>query len=235
VDEGGAGGVDYGFLVTGSVVTNNPLAFARANVNTRLVMGGQEEAIVPLPGTRAQIPPATAYRSTWVVSSLNSLRYHGLFERYLGELREHRDEILSCVAGTWLPVARSHYRACDALGLSDAQIMEIVRGPGAQVRRAWYARLIAAAEQANENPWAMLAQLERNWRRGVTGSAVAVFRLGPKEARVEYVACELFRFPYYCEATRVVLLSLVERFGAGSVRTLRQRATDEAHYQLHWV
>jgi hypothetical protein len=62
-----------------------------------------------------------------------------------------------------------------------------------------------------------------------------VFRLGSKEARVEYVACELFRFSYYCEATRVVLLSLVERFGAGSVRTLRQRATDEAHYQLHWV
>jgi hypothetical protein len=200
-------------------------------------MEGREEAIVPLPGTRGQIPPASAYRSTWVVSSLNSLRYHGHFERYLGALREHRDEILSCVAGTWLPipVAHAHYRACDALGLSDAQIAELVRGPGAQVRRAWYARLIAAAEQAKENPWAMLAQLDRNWRRGVTGSAVAVFRLGPKEARVEYVACELFRFPYYCQATRAVLLSLVERFGAGSVRTLRQHASDEAHYQLQWV
>jgi hypothetical protein len=31
------------------------------------------------------------------------------------------------------------------------------------------------------------------------------------------------------------LASLVERFGAGSVRTLRQHAIDEAHHRLHWV
>jgi hypothetical protein len=201
-------------------------------------MERQEEAIVPLPGPRAKIRPTTAYRSTWVVSSLDALRSFGHFERYLDAVREHRDEILSCVAGTWLPmpVVSAHYRACDTLALSEDEITEMVRGPGARVRRAWHSRLIAAADQAKEDPWTVLPQLDRAWRRGANGGAAAVFRLGPKEARVEYVRCELFRIPYYCQAVRAVLLMLVEHFGAGSaVRMLRQPATDEGHYLLHWV
>jgi hypothetical protein len=200
-------------------------------------MEQQEEAIVPLPGPRSKIPPATAYRSTWVVSSLDTLRAHGHYERYLGELREHRDEILSCVAATWLPmpVVRAHYRACDALKLSDEEIASMALGPAARIRRAWNARIIAAAEHAKEDPWPVLAQLDRQWRRSANGGALGVFRLGAREARIEYVGCELFRIPYYCQAVRAVLLSLVERFGSGSVRMLRQHAFDEGHYLMHWL
>lgn len=200
-------------------------------------MEPQEEAIVPLPGPRSSIPPATAYRSTWVVSSLDALRSHGHFESYLGELREHRGEILSCVAGTWLPmpVVRAHYQACDALALTEEQITEMALGPGARVRRAWYSRLIVAAEKSKGDPWTVLAQLDRTWHRGANGGASAVFRVGPKEARVEYVGCELFRIPYYCQAVRAVLLALVERFGTGSVRMLYQQTPDEGQYLLRWI
>ena len=211
--------------------SGNALEFAGAAVDP------QEEAIVPLPGPRAKIPPVTAYRSTWVVSSLDGLRSHGHFERYLGGLREHRGEILSCVAGTWLPmpVVRAHYQACDALGLSEEQITEMALGPGARVRRAWYSRLIAVAEKSHGDPWSVLAQLDRTWQRGANGGATAVFRVGPKDARVEYVGCELFRIPYFCQALRGVLVSLVERFGAGSVRMLYQQTPDDGHYLLRWV
>jgi hypothetical protein len=201
-------------------------------------MGAHEEIIVALPGPREKIPPATAYRSTWVVSSLDALRFHGHYQRYLGVLREHRDEILSCVAGSWLPmpIVRAHYRACDALDLSEDQISQITRGPGARVRRAWYSRLIAAAEQAQKDPWSILGQLDRTWRRGANGGAAAVIRLASREARVEYVGCELFRIAYYCQAVRFTLLSLVERFGAGSsVRMLPKHGLDEGHFLLHWV
>jgi hypothetical protein len=200
--------------------------------------GVNEEVIVPLPGPRALIPLATAYRSTWVVQSLDTLRHHGLFDRYLAALREHREEILSCIAGTWLPmpVVTAHYRACDSLGLSEMQITEMLRGPGVRVRRAWLARLIVAAEGAKEDPWSILAQLDRIWRRSANGGAAAIFRLGPREARVEYVGCELFRIPYYCQAVRVVLLALIERFGADpAVRMMIRRGADEGLYLLRWT
>jgi hypothetical protein len=196
-----------------------------------------EEVIVPLPGVRASIPPATAYRSTWVVQSLDTLRHHGLFDRYLASLREHREEILSCIAGTWLPmpVVCAHYRACDSLGLSETQMTEMLRGPGVRVRRAWYASLIAAAEGAKEDPWSILSQIDRIWHRGANGGAAAVFRLGPREARVEYVGCELFRIPYYCQAVRVVLHALIERFGADpAVRMMIPHGADEGVYLLRW-
>ena len=160
-------------------------------------MDPNEEVIAPLPGPRAKILPTTAYRSTWVVSSLDALRAHGHFERYLAALSAHRDEIISCVAGTWLPIAvvSTHYRACDALMLPESEITAMVRGGAARLRQAWYSRLIAAADSAQEDPWTVLAQLERTWRRTANGGATGVFRLGPKEARIEYVGCELFRIP----------------------------------------
>jgi hypothetical protein len=200
--------------------------------------GAPGEAVVPFPGPRATISPATKFRSTWVVSSLEGLRNHGHYERFLNVLTEHREEILSSIAGTWLPmpVAYAHYKACDALGLSDAEHAAMIRGPGARVRRAWYARLIAAADQAKVDPWTVLGQLNRSWQRGVNGGAAAVFRLKPTVARVEYVRCELFGIPYYMRACRFVLLALIERFDARAVvRILPNRSDDEGHFLLDWT
>jgi hypothetical protein len=98
----------------------------------------QGEPILHLPGSRKSIPNTTAFRSTWVVSSLESLRSGGHWDRYLEKLVDHHGEVLSCVAGVWLPigVARAHYRACDALGLSSEEVTALGQGPGGQVRRA---------------------------------------------------------------------------------------------------
>src|SRR6516164_6941534 len=121
--------------------------------------GAEGEVVVPFPGPRSTISSATKYRSTWIVASLEALRTHGHYERFLSVLDEYRAEILSSIAGGWLPmpVVCAHYRACDALGLSDAEIGEMIEGPGARVRRAWHARLIATADQDQVEPWTVLS------------------------------------------------------------------------------
>ena len=196
------------------------------------------EPVVPLPGPRSTISTATKYRSTWIVASLEALRAHGHYERYLSVLDEYRDEILSSIAGGWLsmPAACAHYRACDALGLSEAEIAEMIGGPGARVRRAWHGRLIATADQERVESWTVLSQLSRNWQRGVDGGALAVYRLKPTAARVEYLGCDLFGIPYYARACRFILLALIERVGArAAVRILPSRADDEGHFLLVWT
>jgi hypothetical protein len=205
----------------------------------RYPTGGEEEVIVPLPTPRSSIPRATAYRSTWVVSSLESLRTAGLLERYLAALDDrHHEEILSCVAGAWLPMAlvRAHYLACDTLAISNLEMAAMKRGPGGHVRRAWFTNYIAAADKAKDSPWTILSQLDRTWHRGADGGAVGVFRLGPKQGRIEYVGCELFDIAYFRQSVRAVLHVLVGRFAtAPVVRILPHTASGEGHYHLQWA
>ena len=62
--------------------------------------------VTPLPGPRGTLPEATRVRSTLLLSSLQSLRTRGLFERYVAVLdAAHRDAMLEAVAGAWLPMA----------------------------------------------------------------------------------------------------------------------------------
>ena len=149
----------------------------------------REETILALPDPRTAIPSVTAFRSTWVVSSLESLRLGGYWDRYLEKLVDHRDEVLSCVAGVWLPidVARAHYRACDALGLSSEDMSALGRGPGGQVRRAWHATLIAAAGKPEISPWDVLPQIESgvatNGRRRRGGPVPSRAETSPNRVR----------------------------------------------------
>jgi hypothetical protein len=198
----------------------------------------QDGLVSPFPGPRGSVPLVTQFRSTWIVTSLASLRCHGHFDRYRALLRQHEDEILSCVAGTWLPiaVARAHYETCDGLDLSNDELAAMARGDGGAVRRAWYAGLIANMDRAAVTRWTVLSQLQRLWSRGAVGGAVAVFRLGPREARVEYVACELFDIPHFYRATRAVLVVLGEHLDPGvTVHALPQPAPGEAAYRMQWT
>jgi hypothetical protein len=200
---------------------------------------------LPFPGPRASIPATTEFRSTWIVSSLESLRACGHFEQYRAHLPDHQDEILSCIAGAWLPIAaaRSHYRACDALNLTPEQALAMVRSSGGQIHRFWHASLISSAERAGASPWEVLSQLHRVWRRGANGGAVAVFRRGNREARAEYVGCELFDIPYFRRAVGRMLFALGERFAeklsvedapTSESDPALAKLNDSAAYRLRW-
>jgi len=195
-----------------------------------------EEAILPLPGPRSTIASARAFRSTWILSSLESLRLGGYWERYLDELVDHREQILSCVAGAWLPmnVARAHYRACDRLRLSNQEITGLGASEGGPVRLAWRSAFVALAGRAVSVPEA-LRQVHRMWHRSADGGAAAVYLLDKCHARVEYVGCELFEITFFRLAVRAALVRLLAPLGIRTaVRELPQPAGDECHFAVRW-
>ena len=63
-----------------------------------------QTVVLPFPGPLESIPQATEFRSTWLTSSLEGLRQHGHFERYLTLLEGYQDEILTSVAASWIPL-----------------------------------------------------------------------------------------------------------------------------------
>jgi hypothetical protein len=197
-----------------------------------------EVAVLPWPGPRNRIQPATAFRSTWVVSSINSLREQGHFDRYVALLPDCREELLSSVAGIWLPiaVARAHYEACEALSLALDQQIAMGRAVGERARGSWLAPAIRAARAGGVSPWTILPQLDRLWRRAANGGAAAVFRMGPKEARAELVGCELLDVPYFRQGMRGVLLALGELFSRKLyVHETKSRRPGEAVLRMQWV
>ena len=199
-------------------------------------VNANETSVLPFPCAREDVPRATEFRSTWLASSLEDLRLQGHFERYLTLLESHREEILTSVAATWIPlaVARSHYRACDALRLSAEQIETMARG-GGSVRKAWYANTIAAAQRPDTTIWTVLPQLQKLWLRSANGGAVAVHQLDSNSAHVHYVGCELFSNGYFREAFRAVLLLLMRHVEPhAALATLPGGKADEVEFRLSW-
>lgn len=169
------------------------------------------------------------------MSSLGGLRGSGHWDRYVASLSEHREEILSAVAGAWLPmqVACAHYRACDGLGLSTGEVIAMVGGTG-DIRRAWYAPYIALAKRA-DSPWEVLYLLDRMWSRSVNGGGVSIVRVRDEQARIDYTGCELFDVAYFREAVRTVLLALLAHVCERPVmRVLPQTEPATGHFIATW-
>lgn len=197
-----------------------------------------EEVLLPLPSAREDVPPVTEFRSTWIVSSLTGLRSNGHFEAYSRALRSYRTELLSCVAGSWLPmhVVRAHYEACQTLGFSEQDALSMAVGEGGEVRRTWHASVIGAAKRDDATPWAVFANLHKLWLRGANGGACAVYRAGDHQARIEYVGCELFDIPYFRHAVRAVLVIFAGHVCPElRIVTLPQQEPGEISYQLRWI
>jgi hypothetical protein len=143
------------------------------------------------------------------------------------------------VAGVWLPVpvAHIHYEACLRLGLSEAETLEMGRGVGRRAQGTILATAVAMAKGAGVTPWTVLPQYDRLYRRGSDGGATAVFKLGPKEARIEVVGCDLMSNDYFRTAFRGVLLNIASLFCAKAYihdHSRRHRARS-AVYQFQWA
>ncbi|WP_394845778.1 hypothetical protein LZC95_53210 [Pendulispora brunnea] len=164
-----------------------------------------EETVVALDVPRNRVPPTTKFRSTWIVASQNALRDCGFFDRYTKLLSQvHREILLTTVVGTWLPMslAMAHYTACDALGLSQDDIKTIGTILTRHLNNAFVSVAGRFAREVGATPWLPLSYARRVWDRMCTGGAVAVYKEGPKEARVEVVGCTLAHIPYFREGLR---------------------------------
>jgi hypothetical protein len=136
-------------------------------------------------------------------------------DRYLANLPvRYHDAVAGSVAGVWLPieVAVAHYEACDALQLAPEEQVAIGRQVTELVHKTSYSLAIRLVKEAGVTPWACLALQKRLWQRVWEGGDVAVFKLGPKEARVEVAGWPCSRVPYIRRGLRGLLIGQSELF-----------------------
>jgi hypothetical protein len=163
------------------------------------------------------LEPTTAVRSTLITSSLASLRVRGLFERYAAaQTSPHRQTILQCVAGEWLPqeVGTAHYQACDALGLSVEQQIAIGKDVSLRLHETLMSVVVKVARSVGVTPWTLLLKGNVMQSRLHRGGGVRVTRLGPQAAKVELAQQTLLDIPYYRHALIGVYTAAVELLGS---------------------
>jgi hypothetical protein len=174
------------------------------------------------------------------MSSLQSLRSHGLFERYASLLDPRFGEILTLgTAGVWLPVPRAmaHYRAIDGLRLSVPDQVELGRGAAEKVQGPWLNVVAKGVREAGVTPWALLKNLPRLWDRVYQGGAgVCLRQLGPKEAEVELAGLPMLGVPYFRNAYRGAFLAGLEKLCTKMyVNESGAMHDTEATYRISWV
>jgi hypothetical protein len=202
----------------------------------------RSEIVLPFPNgaTRLEVPVAQHFRATWLAGSLRALRERGYYDRYVELLpKEHHETILGAVAGTWLPAAEClvHYEACDKLGLSSPELVEIGREVTRQVHGSVLGFIVRLAKNAGVTPWTVLPKLGDLWDRIWIGGGVCVVKLGPKEARIEIGGWPCARTHYCRVAMRGIIASLVELFCtrayANEIKAMCTPTT--LGYRLSWV
>ncbi len=175
----------------------------------------QGETVVPLRTTSGKVAPVTHIRSTLVASSVQTLRARGLFDEYLGKLpKEMHATVLDAVAGSWMPLAvgMAHYAAADAIGLSSLEQFSNGRLVAERVQNTMLGTLVRAAKNIGVTPWMGLEQFQRMWDRVLLGGSGAVYRLGPKEARVEAHGNPLVKWAYFRNSWRGMFAGSGELF-----------------------
>lgn len=193
----------------------------------RLALRSETEVIVDFP---SPLQPITAIRSTLITSSLASLRLRGLLPQYEAvQQSSHRETILSCVAGGWLPleVGFAHYRACDALGLSHEQQEEIGKDVSRRIHDTFLSLVAKMARGAGVTPWLLLAKGNTLQSRLYRGGGMRIVRLSDRSARVELAKHSMLEVPYYRNAVVGVYTAGVELLASDvSCRIVKAESSD---------
>ncbi|MEY2929937.1 MAG: hypothetical protein RL033_686 [Pseudomonadota bacterium] len=193
----------------------------------QLAVRSEGEALLEFP---CPLEPITAIRSTLITSSLASLRLRDLLPRYeAAQQSPHRETILRCVAGEWLPleVGFAHYRACDALGLSPDEQVAIGKDVSRRIHDTFLSTVAKMARGAGVTPWLLLAKGNTLQSRLYRGGGMRIVRLAAKSARVELARHGLLELPYYRNAVQGVYTAGVELLGSNvSCRILRAESSD---------
>jgi hypothetical protein len=175
----------------------------------------REEIFLPLPVARRElIPMASHMKGTWLVASSRALKSRGRLDEYLGHLpRRYHDVIQHSTISDWhsIDVLLAHYEALDRLELPAAEIVEMARDVTQQTQGNVFvmaARVAASAVDA----WTILAQFQTIWSRFVRGAGIGIWKLGPKEARLEVVQFPASRSRYCQLASRGVVANAMELF-----------------------
>jgi len=138
-------------------------------------------------------------RSGLLCSSLQAVRARHLESAYLASLpREHHARVLSLTAAEWIDpeLAFAHYRALDALGMPPEQIEENGRQVAQHLQRGFLSVVLRLAVESGVTPWSVLERYQKLWERYFDGSALAVWKRGPKEARTQVAGFPMAHIGY---------------------------------------
>jgi hypothetical protein len=199
------------------------------------------ELFVPFQNPGGRAPPVSEVRSTLVVSSIQSLRTRGLFDRYVAQLAPRDSEVLlSLIAGTWIPLAtvEAHYHALDRLALPTAVAEEIGGDVAQRINKTLLSTIIRASRSMGVTPWTLLTHVhqfrELSWR----GSDIAVYKLGPKDARFEWVGQPLAEIPYFLASLGGYLAALAGLFSTKAYSRVERDVVWRSHrvrVRLSWA
>jgi len=171
--------------------------------------------LVPFSKPRNQYADARQFRSTWLTASRTTLRELGYGAAYEAALDPvHREAILGAVPGVWLPmaVARAHYEAADKLDLTESQVVAIGIAATRRSNATMLSFMSRLAQGAGVTPWTALGYAPRLMANTSDGGAIAVARMGPKDAILELVGYPLASVRYNRIASRGIALGIIELF-----------------------
>jgi hypothetical protein len=175
-----------------------------------------------------------------IVSGLQAVRARGLHDTYMTQLAPHvRADVQSLIAGSWMPIALGveHYRAMGRLSLDATEIDAIGAEVADKLNRSALSIAVKLSREAGVTPWTALSQAHRitdiNWR----GSDVRVEKLGPKEARYDWVGQPCAEVPYFLAGFAGYLRGMVALFCSRAfVRVIAVRPSPTtASYRISWV
>ena len=148
----------------------------------------------------AQIRPVHAVKYLLLQSSIHAIERSGHAERYAQQMdAQVRTQIQTGLASGWAPIAlaEEHYRACDAMALSNEQLAAIGQLVGVRVQET---SLVTAAKKNRDaafDAWSEVGSLHRVWGRLHAGGSVMVAKLGPTDSLLEIRGFTLNRFRYF--------------------------------------
>ncbi|HEY6877745.1 MAG TPA: hypothetical protein VI299_06980 [Polyangiales bacterium] len=197
------------------------------------------EVVVSLSCDEAKVPFATGIRSTTLISSLAALEAHGLRDAYFAALSPgHHATMRELVAGQWhsMEVGLAHYGAVESLGIPAAIARANGRRVAEAVQHSHFATIVRALGDC-VSFWAVLPRVPAFIARNVQGGECAIFKLGPKDARIELHGIPIACYAYVRSGWAGMFestLGLLKR--KVIVRELaKQRRMTVASFEISWV
>jgi hypothetical protein len=182
-------------------------------------------------------PSVVQVRGSLIVSSLAALRANNMYDRYFACLpADQHERVLYVVAASWLPVdvALAHYKACDSMQLTEAELDTMGRNVSARIMGTFLGTLLRTAHKFAAPTSIPLKQYPRLWDRLLMGGGCTVSMLGSNAARIESRGVPMFRYRYF----RVAYAALIR--GAGSMfrenlnARIRNANDDSLTIDLSW-
>ena len=173
------------------------------------------EVLEPFAHDAAHRKETSAFRSTWLASSLRTLRQRELVEKYRTYLApKYHPTILESVALQWLPidVAVAHYGAMDRLCLPTATAFAMGNEIQSHAQSLVAQVAVRMSREVGVTPWTIFGQVRKLWDRTWRGGDLQVSKMGPKEAEVDIAGWTVASSTYVRHSMRGVLEGIAAPF-----------------------